>query len=107
MTDEELRLLAAYIVKEQANSKEWMEAYVRAKNGMKQESKYISLKEAAVAIGRSASWLYKHKGEFSYEKSADSKSSIVMFDSTTLQEEFANYLRKGSKFVPMEIRKVM
>jgi hypothetical protein len=79
-----------------------MAAYAEARKGVECDKRYLSLKEAAMAIGMSVSWLYKHKDEFSYEKSGDSKSSVLMFDKQILLNEYEDYLTRGRKIIKME-----
>ena len=66
------------------------------------EREMIPLKAAAAKIGKSASWLYKNKESFSYEKTGNSKSSTVMFDSSKLFEEYDMLVASRKKIVRMQ-----
>lgn len=113
MTDDELKRLAHFIVLEQASNETFINALAKATIALNKTEKLVTLKEAANIIGKSASWLYKHKEEdgiknFSFVKSEDSKNSSVMFNASTLMEEYNSYvLRKKSVIKTIPLRKVM
>ena len=113
MTDDELKRLAHFIVLEQASNETFIKALADATRKLAQTERLVSLKEAAGIIGKSASWLYKHKEEngirnFSFVKSDDSKNSSVMFNAATLMDEYNSYVRRKKSLVKsIPLRKVV
>ena len=63
----------------------------------------LTLKEAAAKIGKSVSWLYKNHEHFSCQKTGSSKSSTIMFNGTTLLEEYQAFINSKKKIIPMTV----
>ena len=93
MTYNELQTLAKLIVQEQASSKEWMEAFVKAQSEVKVPSvKYVSAKTAAEMLGMSVWQLYRIKGHLTHKKSGKEQSSTLKFDAWKLVEDYERYI---------------
>lgn len=113
MTDDDLKRLAHFIVMEQATNETFIKALAKATRELTQTERLVSLKEAAAIIGKSVSWLYKHKEEngvrnFSFVKDDSSQNASVMFNATTLMDEYNSYVRrKKSVIKQVALRKVM
>lgn len=113
MTDDDLKRLAHFIVMEQATNETFIKALAKATRELTQTERLVTLKEAADIIGKSSSWLYKNKStdgvrNFSYVKSDDARNSSVMFNATTLMDEYNSYVRrKKSVIKQVALRKVM
>ena len=106
MTDDELRRLAHFIVMEQATNEAFIKALASATRELSREERLVSLREAAAIIGKSPSWLYKHKEEdgfrnFSFVKSDGSKNASVMFNAVTLMDEYNRYVNRKKRIVKM------
>lgn len=100
MTDNELKRLAHFIVMEQANNEQWLDAYAKAQAKFtKPQTRLVSAKEAASMLGISVWQLYRIKDDennvpqFSYIK-GESQSSPLKFNSTTIVDEYNRYLAK-------------
>ena len=61
----------------------------------------IPLKEAAARLGKSVSWLYKNKENFTFMKSGRSKSSTVMFNEATLFDEYQSLIDSRKKIISL------
>jgi hypothetical protein len=65
----------------------------------------LTLKEAAAKIGKSVSWLYKNHKHFTCMKTGSSQSSTIMFDGSTLLDEYLTFINSKKKIIPMIVRK--
>ena len=65
----------------------------------------LTLKEAAAKLGKSVSWLYKNQEYFSCQKTGNSKSSTIMFNGTTLLQEYQAFINSRKKIIPMRLCK--
>lgn len=105
MTKDEAKMMIELLAEMVRGDKELKEFFIqemsRAVGG--QQRRMLSLKEAAAALGKSTSWLYKNKDFFTHEKNGNSKSSTVMFYESKLHEEYKRMMDSRKKIIPMPI----
>ena len=108
MTKDDAKMMIELLAEMVRGDKELKEFFIsemsRAVGG--QHNKMLSLKDAASYLGKSTSWLYKHKDHFSYEKNGNSRSANVMFYESRLHEEYKRLMDSRRKIIPMPLENV-
>lgn len=90
MTDIELKKLAVMIVEQQAQNKDWMQAYVAECIKLEKDN-LVSASKAAEILGISVGHLRRIKEHFHYVKGS-SQSSPLRFDADKLKEDYLGYI---------------
>jgi hypothetical protein len=110
MTCDDAKMMIELLAEMVRSDKELKEFFVkemsRACAGPQRDM--IPLKEAASRLGLSTAWLYKNKAAFSCKKTGNAKSSTVMFNASTLHQEYQAFIESRKKIIPITLaRKIM
>ena len=101
MTEYELNRLAELIVQKQAESQQWMTAFVAERMrqegaGKAEDTNLVSAERAAKMLGISVGHLRRIKEHFRYVKGG-SISSPLKFYADTLKEDYLRYTKSTNK----------
>lgn len=105
MTKDDAKMMIELLAEMVRSDRELKEFFIKEMSRAVSEPprRMIPLKEAASRLGKSASWLYKHKDGFTCEKTGNAKSSTVMFNESTLFDEYQSLIESRKKIIALQL----